>query len=180
MVPKLPLWQKFQTAPHSWTIIDLWDRLVQRKLSHLMTKSTKWHVRPAKTQISLCIRPVWSESLLSMWRKLGSLASHWAQSKDSDQTGRMPRLIWVFAWCTVTLLVLSCGGSVVLHRGLGCKTAYVSNFECQFWCHLSLVTRKPVFGVSDQVRPNRPAQLQRPARVLKFWILASIGIILSK
>ena len=66
-------------------------------LSRLMTKPTKWHVRPAKTQISLGICPVWSESLLSTWRKLGSLATHWVHSKDSDQTGRMPRLIWVFA-----------------------------------------------------------------------------------
>ena len=39
-------------------------------MSHLMTKPTKWHVRPAKTQISLGIRPVWSESSLSAWRKL--------------------------------------------------------------------------------------------------------------
>ena len=62
-----------------------------------MTKPTKWHVRPAKTQISLAIRPVWSESSLSAWRKLGSLATHWAQNEDSYQTGRMPRLIWVFA-----------------------------------------------------------------------------------
>ena len=31
------------------------------------------------------------------WRKLRSLATHWAHSEDSDQTGRMPRLIWVFA-----------------------------------------------------------------------------------
>ena len=29
-------------------------------LSRLITKPTKWHVRPAKTQISLGIRPVWS------------------------------------------------------------------------------------------------------------------------
>ena len=47
----------------------------------------KWHVRPANTQISLGIRPVWSESSLSAWRKLGSLATHWALSEDSDQTG---------------------------------------------------------------------------------------------
>ena len=72
---------------------------------------TKWHVRPAKTQISLGIRPVWSESSLSAWRKLGSFATHWAHSEDSDQTGRMPRLIWVFAGRTVILLVLSWGGS---------------------------------------------------------------------
>ena len=62
-----------------------------------MTKPTKWHVRPAKTQISLGIRPVWSEYSLSSWRKFGSLATHWAHSEDSGQTGRMPRLIWVFA-----------------------------------------------------------------------------------
>ena len=60
-------------------------------------KTNKWHVRPAKPQISLGIRPVCSVSSLSAWRKLGSLASHWAQSEDSDQTGRMLRLIWVFA-----------------------------------------------------------------------------------
>ena len=71
-------------------------------------------VRPAKTQIRLGIRPIWSESLLSTWRNLGSLATHWAHSKDSDQTGRMPRLIWVFAGCTVILLVLSRGGSNIV------------------------------------------------------------------
>ena len=41
-----------------------------------------------------------SLSSLSAWRKLGSLATHWANGKDSDQAGRMPRLIWVFARCT--------------------------------------------------------------------------------
>ena len=42
---------------------------------------------------------------------LGSLATQWVHSEDSDQTGRMPRLIWVFAGRTVILLVLSWGGS---------------------------------------------------------------------
>ena len=55
-----------------------------------MIKPTKWHVRPAKTQISLGIRPVWSESSLSAWIKLGTLATHWAHSEDSDQTGGCP------------------------------------------------------------------------------------------
>ena len=58
-----------------------------------MAKLTKWHVCPVKTQISLGICPAWSESSPSAWRKLGSLA----QSEDCDQTGWMPRLIWVFA-----------------------------------------------------------------------------------
>ena len=82
-------------------------------LSRLETKPTKWHVRPAKTQISLCTHPVWSESSLSAGRNLGPLATYWAHSKDSDQTGRIPRLIWVFAGRTVILLVLSLGGSVI-------------------------------------------------------------------
>ena len=85
-------------------------------MSRLMTKSTKWHVRPAKTQISLGIHPVWLESLLSAWRKLGSLATHWAHSEGSDQTGRMPRLIWVFAGRIVILLVLSWDGSDVQQK----------------------------------------------------------------
>ena len=50
-------------------------------------------------------------SSLSTWRKLGSWATHWAHSEDSDQTGRMPRLIWVFAGRTLILLILSCRGS---------------------------------------------------------------------
>ena len=80
-------------------------------VSQRMTNPTKWHVRPAKTQISLGIRPVWSESSQSAWRKLGSLTIHWAQSEDSDQTGWMPRLIWVFPGRNAILWVLSCAGS---------------------------------------------------------------------
>ena len=75
---------------------------------------TKWHVRPAKTRINLGIRPVWSESSLPTWRKLRSLAIIRAHSKAADQTGRMPRLIWVFAGAKVILLVLSWGGSLYL------------------------------------------------------------------
>ena len=42
------------------------------------------------------IRPVWSESSLPAWWNTGSSATHWAHSEGSDQTGRMPRPIWVF------------------------------------------------------------------------------------
>ena len=74
-------------------------------------KTNNVALRPGKTQISLGICPVWSESSLSAWRSLGSLANNWVHSEEADQTGRMPRLIWVFAGRTVTLLVLSWGGS---------------------------------------------------------------------
>ena len=62
-----------------------------------MTKPTKWPVRPSKTPISLGICPVWSESSpCAQWvAKVDARFLH-VNSEDSDQTGRMPRLIWVF------------------------------------------------------------------------------------
>ena len=74
-------------------------------------KTNKVSVRPAKTRISLGMRPVWSEpSLCAKWVAKDPSCLH-ADSEDSDQTGRMPRLIWAFAGRTATLLVLSQGGS---------------------------------------------------------------------
>ena len=41
----------------------LWEHVACiLKMNQRMTKPTTWHVRQAKTQISLGIRPVWSES----------------------------------------------------------------------------------------------------------------------
>ena len=95
-------------------------------------KTNKVSVRPAKTQISLGIRSVWSESSLSPWRNTGSLATHWAHSEDSDQIGRMPRLIWVFAGRTLIILVLTCCGSYsryhtyyVNHNGMNATVRHV-------------------------------------------------------
>ena len=56
-------------------------------------KTSKMRVRPAKTQISLGIRPVRSESsLCAQWIAKDS-SFLLVDSEDSDQTGRMPRLI---------------------------------------------------------------------------------------
>ena len=65
-------------------------------------------------------------SSLSAWRKLRSLATHWMCNEDSDQTGRMPRLIWVFTGHTVILLVLSWGGSYSV------RTYYVQDLRPRF------------------------------------------------
>ena len=67
-----------------------------------MTKPT-WPVHPAKTQISLCTHAVWSVFTVA-WRCLGSLAIIRVDSKGSDQTGQMPRLIWVFTGHTGNFL----------------------------------------------------------------------------
>ena len=74
-------------------------------------KNNNVTVRPAKTQISLGIRSVWSESsLCAQWVAEDPSFLH-ADSENSDQTGRKPRLIRVFSGSTLILLVLSCRGS---------------------------------------------------------------------
>ena len=70
-----------------------------------MTKPTKW------VCAQRILRSAWASALsdqssLSAWRKLVSLATHWAHSENSDQTGRMPTLIWVFAGRTVIFFFL--------------------------------------------------------------------------
>ena len=78
-------------------------------------KTSKVSVRPAKTQISLGICPVWSESsLCGQW--VHKDQAFFMQTAKTDQTGRMPRVIWVFAGRTATLLVLSCCGSYDLYN----------------------------------------------------------------
>ena len=91
------LWMEYV---HNRKPVDEADcRGIDRKhLSRLMSKPTKWSVRSAKTQISTGIHPVWSESSqCTKWVTEDPMFFH-ADSEDSDQTGWMPRLIWVFAW----------------------------------------------------------------------------------
>ena len=91
----------------SWAGLSIpltpWNRL-----SHRTAKPTKWPVRQVKSQINLGIHPVWSEK---SWVR--GYPGHWVHSEDSDQIGRMPRLICVFAMRTYhfvcfVLLRLNC------------------------------------------------------------------------
>ena len=100
----LPVKRRPRCGVHSdvWTILQATRCNVSYKthensMSRLMTKATTWHVRPAKTWISLAIRTVWSEPSLSTWRKLGSLATHWAPSDAYHQTDGCP------GWCESSL-----------------------------------------------------------------------------
>ena len=67
---------------------------------------------------------------LSAWRNPGSLATHWAHSKDSDQ---MPRLICVFAVHTLILLVLSWGSSNDLESLNLCISYHKVCFYISIW-----------------------------------------------
>ena len=77
-----------------------------------MTKPTKW-VCAQRRFTSARASAQSDQSFAVRMKNLGLLTRHLAHSEDSDQTGWMPRLIWVFAGCTVILLVLSCCGSNV-------------------------------------------------------------------
>ena len=88
------------------------------KMSYCMTKPTKWPVHPVKTQISLGIHPVWTESLRLAWRNTGPSATHWGHNEDwSDWADG-----WSLPWAhKVILLVLSCSGlNVVSDQGIHC------------------------------------------------------------
>ena len=77
-----------------------------------MTKQTTWLCAQRR------LRSAWAsaqseQSIRCQHEKsLGHELSNKRTAK-TDQTGRMSRLIWVVAWRTVTLLVLSCRGSIV-------------------------------------------------------------------
>ena len=96
-----------------------WKTLIQSRVhvplgyadgSRFSLRKPKWHVRPAKTQNSLGIRPIWSESSLCTHGLL-RIQAFFKRTAKTDQTGLMPRLICVLAGRTATLLVLSCRGS---------------------------------------------------------------------
>ena len=96
-------------------------------MSHDTTKPTKWVC--AQQRLRSDIHPVWPESsLCTQWIAKDPRFLH-ADSKESDQTGRMPRLIWVFAGRTVILLVLSCRGSY------GWAGVQTSNLQMEVRCY---------------------------------------------
>ena len=73
--------------------IERWE------ISRSTVKPTAWYVWSAKTQIGMSMRPArsGSKTLCCPYEETGSLAIKNAYSEDSDQSGWMPMLIWVFA-----------------------------------------------------------------------------------
>ena len=75
---------------HTFLVSKIWGTTPEN-----MRKCAIWHECPMKTQISLCSHTVWSQSLLSIWKKLHS---------------------WLSKMCLVKILIKLCqaslGGSV--------------------------------------------------------------------
>ena len=99
-------------------------------MSRLMTTPTKRSVRPAKTQISLGIRQVWSESSLCAFGVAKDPNFHHADSEG----WRMPRLIWVFAGRTGHFVGVVMRRLILHHSFLTCES--FSFLCCDFSCRL--------------------------------------------
>ena len=70
----------------SCTIINIvhYQETNSHDVSRSTTKLTKWHMRPAKKQISLGIRQVWSESSLSSKETLSKKRRLWSDWADAQ------------------------------------------------------------------------------------------------
>ena len=92
-------------------------------MSRRTTKSTKWHVRPAKIQISLGIRPL-SQSTAQSDQSLRCLHEEalgpWLPiirtAKTLIRLGGCPGWSESLLGAQVVLLVLSCGGSIIISK----------------------------------------------------------------
>ena len=77
-------------------IRNIWIRPVFELPINMWTAA--WQNQQNDLRAKQRLRSAWtSESLLSAWRSLASLAILRVHRDDSDQTGWMPRLIWVFS-----------------------------------------------------------------------------------
>ena len=102
-------------------------------MSHHMTKPTKWHMHPAKTQISLGICPVWSVFAVGVKKywvlsyPMSAQRSLWSDWEDAQADLSL-------LGAQVSLLVLSCCGSCYFSTMLlsllshKLNTEYVSEF----------------------------------------------------
>ena len=83
-------------------------------MSKCMRFPTMWCVRPAKPQISLHMRAVWSEPLLVAWVFYDCKATDWTQFGVSKNNRRLWRLVSVYTCQNVKLLEMSCTGSNIV------------------------------------------------------------------
>ena len=106
------------------------------------------------------------------------------QTAKTDQTGRMPRLIWVFAGRTLTLLVLSCCGSIILKSRQYCFTIQqcdngmansVDWTDClSKWAATWQNQQNECAPREDSDQPGHPPSLIRvfAVRIKKAWVLS--------
>ena len=138
-----------------WTHSNFVGTTWQLHRTHSNFVGTTWQNQqnecaPSEDQISLGICPVWSESSqCTQWIAEDPRFPH-ADSEDSDQTGWMPRLIWVFAGHTAILLAQHDKTNKMSVRpaktriSLGVCPVWSESLQCAQW-----VAKDPRFPHAD-------------------------------
>ena len=110
---------------HQWNQLPV-CHITWKNVSRDMSKPTKWLCAQRR------LRSAWEsaqsdQSSLCAQRVVKDPSFLHTNSEDSDQIGRMPRLIWVFAGHTLILFVLSSRRSYT-----ECLTSYLTHSLCDF------------------------------------------------
>ena len=84
---------------------------IRWQMSRDMRFPKMWHVRPAKAEMSLRIRAVWSEHLLVAWILYDCWATDRTVFGAAKLKRRLHRLVWVYTCQNATLLEITCRGS---------------------------------------------------------------------
>ena len=144
-------------------------------MSREMRFPTMWYVRPAKPQISLCIRAVWSEPLLVAWTFYEWYATDWSSFGVSKIKRRLHRLVWFYTCQNATLLEITWRCSIMdFHPWIYSYIEpcfmpiffLVSNnvmFAFYMKYYMCLGVRKPVFVVL------RTTRVQTSLRIRTVW-----------
>ena len=152
----------------------------QKIISYLMKKPTKRHMRHAKTQISLGIRQVWSESsLCAQWVAKGP-SFLYADSKDSYHTIHLLENTYVhFAYVILTWLSSiyhSCGAQKGVIMGHVGDTAFLPGHitRSRGWYgfknpyHYIRSTRRSCLWLRIQISNRRTCQKEK-CMINRLW-----------
>ena len=157
-------------------------------MSQCLRFPTMWYVRPAKPQISLRIRAVWSEPLLVAWVFYDCLATDWTPFGVHKLLRRLHRLIWVYTCQNATLLEITCHGSLIMlsatvDQGTANHGVYqtlltwtVSDCHCiDCSCSCSKFTTESIFRkMGGQVRGD--CIFEKPNHVLKECVIVALAV----
>ena len=112
---KLYLVERMPTQIYHITGIATSDATVYTLNEPHCQKRTFGHVRPAKIQISLRIRAVWSKSSLDAFGIAKNAKFIHADNKDTDKTVWMRRLIWAFVGGMSESTFTQVGAQIFVH-----------------------------------------------------------------
>ena len=118
-----------------------------------------------------CIMGKKGKTLEPRHDKTNKMSVRPAWAEDSDQTGQMPRLIWVFTGRTLILLLLSCRGSLYdwqscarLH-GKGISLTLSMTTKASRGCHLITLENK--------------SQRSTETKILAPWVILQIQLTVT-